>query len=554
MAVTLVAPELLMGKALSDLYSARDVSASAQKFVDDDSVPWTILHSFLANMGGFSITFGEEVETNLRDSDSEIRSDDWPDQQACESNYNESSNQVEESHHDNLGDGDSSHTQEGRGTGTAQTDSAEGNVPLPMPYNNGDLGNTQDERETGTAQTASAKGDIPLPEPCNITPQAYNNTSSKESVISRSSNEEEDTSAAEKADLDKKREKPDRETIELRQRLAKWRTTKMQKVPHTHFRNLRGFALFGRRIPNAENQHKVIEALNKVKYTDIPICGPQRTCADLPWYVNVAALQNATWIMDGPQLLCARELGIIKRLPAMPQADLMDKSKGSEFIVNGIAIVQLSWLIIQLIARAAQRLPVIQLEIVTMSFSACSVVTFALIWNKPKDIEVPMSLKASRAPTVDEIIQVAARGPMPWFTSGESLVRIHENVIHCECRGSPRYSFRHMSVGIAAGSLIFGSLHLLAWNLAFPTSIERILWRVAAIVTTTVPTFCTIVILINRRPGVGTGMVARHSAYFAAITLTLARLFLTVEVIRTLFFLPPRAFVATWSSNLPHLG
>ena len=34
----------------------------------------------------------------------------------------------------------------------------------------------------------------------------------------------------------------------------------------------------------------------------------------------------------------------------------------------------------------------------------------------------------------------------------------------------------------------------------------------------------------------------------------LARLFLMVEIFRTLCFLPPEAYVATWASNIPHIA
>jgi hypothetical protein len=37
---------------------------------------------------------------------------------------------------------------------------------------------------------------------------------------------------------------------------------------------------------------------------------------------------------------------------------------------------------------------------------------------------------------------------------------------------------------IVVGSLVFGSLHITVWNLVFPTSIEKILWRVARICCT----------------------------------------------------------------------
>ena len=33
-----------------------------------------------------------------------------------------------------------------------------------------------------------------------------------------------------------------------------------------------------------------------------------------------------------------------------------------------------------------------------------------------------------------------------------------------------------------------------------------------------------------------------------------ARLFILVEAFRTLYFLPPAAFISSWASNLPHIG
>lgn len=34
----------------------------------------------------------------------------------------------------------------------------------------------------------------------------------------------------------------------------------------------------------------------------------------------------------------------------------------------------------------------------------------------------------------------------------------------------------------------------------------------------------------------------------------LARLFITVEVVRSLAFLPPDAFISNWTANIPHIG
>lgn len=57
MIVTIFAPELLLGKAYSDFISARKHFAEYEKVRKEDGVEWTLSHTFLANMGGFTIVF-----------------------------------------------------------------------------------------------------------------------------------------------------------------------------------------------------------------------------------------------------------------------------------------------------------------------------------------------------------------------------------------------------------------------------------------------------------------------------------------------------------------
>jgi len=56
----------------------------------------------------------------------------------------------------------------------------------------------------------------------------------------------------------------------------------------------------------------------------------------------------------------------------------------------------------------------------------------------------------------------------------------------------------------------------------------------------------------------GRSLVAKRYAavifYFFATIFAFARLFIIVEALRSLAYLPPGAFLATWTSNLPHVG
>lgn len=45
-----------------------------------------------------------------------------------------------------------------------------------------------------------------------------------------------------------------------------------------------------------------------------------------------------------------------------------------------------------------------------------------------------------------------------------------------------------------------------------------------------------------------------NSVFISYLLYILARLFLIVEVFRSLLYLPPGAFIETWSGSFPHFG
>ena len=44
-----------------------------------------------------------------------------------------------------------------------------------------------------------------------------------------------------------------------------------------------------------------------------------------------------------------------------------------------------------------------------------------------------------------------------------------------------------MTVAMALSTAVFGGLHYLAWNFAFPTKIEMLIWMVASVLSATIP-------------------------------------------------------------------
>ena len=89
-------------------------------------------------------------------------------------------------------------------------------------------------------------------------------------------------------------------------------------------------------------------------------------------------------------------------MPAIAEADIEDRSKG-DALSKGIAILQLAWLILQLIARFVQKIPTTLLEINTLSVAVMTCIAYGLWWKKPKDVRRPYPIhwKATTSPPSD---------------------------------------------------------------------------------------------------------------------------------------------------------
>jgi hypothetical protein len=123
-----------------------------------------------------------------------------------------------------------------------------------------------------------------------------------------------------------------------------------------------------------------------------------------------------------------------------------------------------------------------------------------------------------------------------------------------------------LAFGAVVGGALFGGLHCLAWNFQFPTSGEALAWKICSVLTTGLPTLSLAPLIAwlqvntSYRSPYLVATVERPTIRFLVgmslitilLTYILARLFLMVEIFRSLFFLPPEAFVDTWSGSFPH--
>ncbi|CAG8409768.1 unnamed protein product [Penicillium salamii] len=206
------------------------------------------------------------------------------------------------------------------------------------------------------------------------------------------------------------------------------------------------------------------------------------------WYYNLSALRGNVWVLDANQLLLARELGIIHRLPHISSDDIADRNKG-DFVVKTIAVGQIIWFVIELLTRLRLRLPTSQLEVLTLSYAVCTAFTYGLLLDKPKDAAYSMVISATCYASPKEMNRLALAGPTHNGNSRRSIW-IPNNTFHAI--HTTRYTsgghripkIQSFGFGLLYSSFIFGGIHFVACNFTFPSHIERLLWHISSIVTT----------------------------------------------------------------------
>ncbi|UKZ61122.1 uncharacterized protein TrAtP1_002393 [Trichoderma atroviride] len=309
-----------------------------------------------------------------------------------------------------------------------------------------------------------------------------------------------------------------------------------------------------RHEPHERIAIKVKEALEKEAV---------RLHEDLPyWKVqNIASLSGSLWTLDSKQLAIAIAHGVIADLPDIKTAEIDDKNK-SDALVKVLAVMQVAWMVIQLCARVYYHHPFAPLELGTVAFSATAIILYIVEWDKPKDINTPFYVKAASASvSKDAFTQIVEAAPFPYmqFPFVQYKHYYMPSVAFHETYGSLKVIDAKSFVVAMITVVSFGGIHLLAWNLQFPTPVEGLLWKISAIMTIACPTLYGSSHLpwLGKNPKDATKvdrMMIKAVVGFTSFFYFFARLFLITECIRSLYYLPRGAYIATWTADFPHLS
>lgn len=254
--------------------------------------------------------------------------------------------------------------------------------------------------------------------------------------------------------------------------------------------------------------------------------------------------------------------------------EIKDKSKG-DMLSKCLVIVQTGWFVLQCASRLATHLPLIELELVTVAFAVLNVVTYALWWNKPLNVEcavpvfatepiaeigIPESdggIRATSTLRVD-IWKALERFVDSLFATGDDSAARKAKRVPTLYAGKLK-PHETCIVGFTAAlvATIFGAVHCAAWSFDFPTQTEQILWRVSSLCITCLPwpLLAFTLIVGVKRPRSGWLIVAlRATGYVGTFIYVVSRVALLVQAFISLRSLPPRAYeTVRWTSFIPHV-
>ena len=239
----------------------------------------------------------------------------------------------------------------------------------------------------------------------------------------------------------------------------------------------------------------------------------------------------------------AVESGQIKE-PPIPKEELKSRSK-SDGVVKLIALLQITWFSLQALFRAIQHLQVTPLEIMTVAFFVLAVLIYAIWWNRPQDIEYPIIVKLQNA----EVKQ------------GETSQGVNVNTKRSRSRQLWFTDEKHFDVGYAVIAVLiliaplFGAIHCLAWNAPFPTSKEKLAWRICAVAATSLP-LLWFAILLAMEFFPKTRNRESQDIFVILISLyAIARITLITLAFMSLRALPADAFqTIAWTNYFPNLA
>jgi hypothetical protein len=283
---------------------------------------------------------------------------------------------------------------------------------------------------------------------------------------------------------------------------------------------------------------------------------------------------------------------------------ILDQAVSSS-LSKALLIVQVAWFCTNCASRLSQGLPLSLLEVSTAAHAFCTLLTYFVWWSKPINVPAPAIMREKEAREVyallrcsieeyDEALELAQQraagdsSPLPGtYKSGKIVLaadalqhllptperpplfvgftnrgrRLFPGTISNKLSDGGQYV--SMSITMAISPIVYGLVHFLAWGDQFPTSLERLLWRVSSFVVTCsglAEVSVTFLVVWLKEMDTVCGsifyvLMLSMGLMIVPLAHILASGFLIVESFRQLAFLDSAAYqLPSWSNYWPHLS
>ena len=276
-------------------------------------------------------------------------------------------------------------------------------------------------------------------------------------------------------------------------------------------------------------------------------------------------------------------------LPPLSEQEIWDKSKSDRF-AKAVALIQSTYMFLQCIARPIQSLDLSCFELVTVSFVACTAVSYYFWMSKPLNVEVPVHVEtmtdmatilreagycANYSYIYTPMDFVEQPGWLYWKRRDKFM-----NFGGLERRPIPRVPndlvqpplTLALAVPMWMLTISYAAIHVAGWNYSFPTSIEVYVWRCSSVTMFVVLFLWGLVEVLAVKPGFNftitlLGIWEKRTtkntffrkwavdgpATLSAMSYFVARTVLVAETLASMRLMPGSVYqTVQWTNFLPH--
>ncbi|KIM21299.1 hypothetical protein M408DRAFT_29676 [Serendipita vermifera MAFF 305830] len=267
----------------------------------------------------------------------------------------------------------------------------------------------------------------------------------------------------------------------------------------------------------------------------------------------------------------------ILRIIAPTETELKDRGK-SDSLTKIIVLVQTLWFVIQCIARGTQKLPLTELEVVTLAYATLNLFIYIFWWDKPRNVECPIRVYKTATASHEESGKEAEGWEGNWVWRWVQKViaysigaQDHYVKLSAECSiptfWSGRVENRLLADAGLGPSLLgsaFGAIHCIVWSSVFSSCAERIMWHVSCVAMIAVPfvvtILCVVMVVGLRKSDVFDGwnavilIICSNLLMLSGWLYIASRIVTLVIAFAALRSLAPAAFTTVdWTTFIPHI-